>query len=234
MQLDSGKSTLIIDGEYFLITFRNLFGNEEPNEQFLRLFLQIISVQTQASLKMSKYFFCGCPQNCANIMSKYISWKKMGFRVDIRDLKKEVDRCSYCNVKNYKLIEAEVDVAIGVRIAREALGIEKPQSLVIIGGDRDYIDAVNLALEQDIETYIIGDKHSVSYRYKEIRGINCILSLSYIMKKCYDFLDGESIMYKALCSNYEYYYKMQRVCKGRSFFINILSKRDSYDFDDGI
>ena len=180
------QSTLIIDGEYFLITLNDAFGIVAPTVHFIQEFVYYMSVVTKAVI-VKKYFFCG-----ANSRNNFIydTFKLAGFTVDTRQLKRTTEKCSHCHRKKFKNTEAEIDVAIGVRITLEALTNPYLRSIIVVGGDRDYVDGVKVAIERKIGTFLVGEKRSMSYRYKEMIGVSCILYLSYILKRCYEILNG--------------------------------------------
>jgi ABC-type sulfate transport system permease subunit len=82
-----------------------------------------------------------------------------------------------------KKVQAEVDVAISIRIAKEVFRTKHPiEEIILIGGDRDFNDAIDLARERDIMFMIIGSDKNVSIELQQKQGVRIVFVLSQIIE----------------------------------------------------
>ena len=102
-----------------------------------------------------KYFFTA-REHYKN--SEFIDWKKANVEVDVRNFKNKTVICPHCNKSMVRRVEAEVDVAIAIRMAREVFRKKHPiDTIILIGGNRDFNDAIDLARHNGIRVTLLGD-----------------------------------------------------------------------------
>tara|TARA_B110000285_G_C15060066_1_gene581871 strand:- start:848 stop:1072 length:225 start_codon:yes stop_codon:yes gene_type:complete len=70
--------------------------------------------------------------------------QKLGVELDIREYKFKSTVCRKCKETTKTKVQAEVDVAIAIKLLDYA-AMPNIQTLSLFAGDRDFLDAVNYA-----------------------------------------------------------------------------------------
>lgn len=76
----------------------------------------------------------------------YMKLQKVGVELDIREYKYKTYCCANCKQVNKQKVQAEVDVAIAVKLLDYA-AMPHVQTLTLFAGDRDFLDAIKYAQE---------------------------------------------------------------------------------------
>lgn len=92
----------------------------------------------------------------------YLKLQKIGVEIDMREYKKKEFNCSKCKNTGIQKVQAEVDVAIAVKMMEFAQN-PNVKTITLFAGDRDFFDAVKYAQEEFFKPVtIIAFKENVS------------------------------------------------------------------------
>lgn len=178
-------ASLIIDGEFLLSHMSTVF-TYAVNENIITALIHNIAFVCNSHIDY-KYFFIA-REHYKN--SEFIDWKKANVEVDVRNFKNKTVICPHCNKSMVRRVEAEVDVAIAIRMAREVFRKKHPiDTIILIGGNRDFNDAIDLARHNGIRVTLLGDDSSISVELQQKQGVNLLCFLKDILIECAKKLD---------------------------------------------
>jgi len=181
---DNGKAVLLIDGAYLMMGnkwMRDHGGGFafDTSTNGILLFKRIIEEVCQ--VKFSSMWFITAEKDRSNPfegLDFYRSLKEAQFQLDIRDFKNKQIYCQSNICQHYhspfKLqIQAEVDIAIATKAMKLAYQ-NQMDTLVLVAGDRDFKDAVELLTQTlNKKVWIFGFKNNMSSDLKEKCTIGC-------------------------------------------------------------
>lgn len=121
---------------------------------------------------MRAYFYDGVPENISAKKKGFLkALEHKGIQTRTRILKKKDHTCVKCNHKFTKDIQKGVDVCLATDILRHALQ-RSCEICIVVSGDSDYIDAMELAKNNGIKVWVASFRRSLS---KDIRADKIIL-----------------------------------------------------------
>jgi uncharacterized LabA/DUF88 family protein len=142
---------LLIDGAYLQIGIRDLNKSFETNfrlekESKLKKFFE--TLQILLGHPLDKILFVSADDYDGMIKNEvfYLRLQKIGVEIDMREYKKKSFNCSKCKQTNSQKVQAEVDVAIAVKLIHFAQ-MPNVKTISLFAGDRDFYDAIEYVQE---------------------------------------------------------------------------------------
>lgn len=140
------KNVLIIDGSYLQIGIKELCQQTDKRfsilqEKKMRQLLQ--GIETVIKRRLDKVIFVSAEDydGVERNKSFFMKLQKIGVEIDIRDYKNKTVTCKDCGKGSKQRVQAEVDVAIGIKLIDYSM-LPKLTDIFLIAGDRDFIDAI--------------------------------------------------------------------------------------------
>lgn len=152
------KSLILIDAENIIRSWQSycVEKNIIAKLDYLRL-IQILSKNTNL---LRAIFYDGVSEVLSINKKNFLTaLSKNGIQIKTKIIKQRKSCCSYCGKQVNKFVQKGVDVALACDIVRHAFQ-GTCNICIIVSGDEDYKDAIEIAKDKGLKIWVAAFKHS--------------------------------------------------------------------------
>lgn len=154
------KSVILIDAENFLMGWRAYCKGLGWVERID--YEKLIQELSQGTNLLRAYFYDGVSDSIFVKKKNFLeALQRKGIQLRTKVLKSRSYTCAHCNRENTRLVQKGVDVSLATDILRHAWQ-ETCEICIIISGDEDYKDAIDVAKDKGVKIWIVSFKDRLS------------------------------------------------------------------------
>lgn len=154
------KSLILIDGENVKKSWQNCCKEKNILEKID--YIKLVNKLSENTNKLRAIFYDGLPEvipvNKKNFLE---ALQKQGITIKTKILKHRINVCPNCKEKTDKYVQKGVDVSLACDIVRHAFQ-QTCDICIIVSGDEDYKDAIELAKDKGMKIWLASFKNSLS------------------------------------------------------------------------
>ncbi len=150
---------IFIDGSNILHALLRL---KERGSELKLDYQKLVNVLVGGRELRRAYFYCGKSSPPSEGQERFLkSLQRMGIAVETRELRQRTIRCSECKHEFSKPVEKGVDVALVTGLL--SLNFKNAyDTAIIVGGDKDFLDAIEVVKEHGKRVEIAAFMDSIS------------------------------------------------------------------------
>jgi uncharacterized LabA/DUF88 family protein len=150
------KSVVLIDSENVIRSWRMHSGKKID-------YMKLINAVSIGTNLLRAYLYDGVPEVIPPRKQKFLhALQRAGIQLRTKILKNRTYSCDYCNMPTTRQVQKGVDVSLATDILRHAFQ-QSCDICIIISGDEDYKDAIDVAKDKGIKVWICSFKRALSY-----------------------------------------------------------------------
>jgi uncharacterized protein (TIGR00288 family) len=155
------KSIVLIDAQNVLKAWQKYCVSNQLTDCKID-YKKLVGKLSEGTNLLRAYFYDGVEENIPLKKKNFLTAiQSEGIQLKTKILKNRTSECYKCGNVSVKLVQKGVDVSLATDILRHSLQ-QTCEICIVVSGDEDYKDAVDLAKDKGVKVWISSFKSSLS------------------------------------------------------------------------